>query len=109
MPEIDLSLLTQNRVTMLTGHPRGLSARELFDLDHLDDADGQVEILAPEDLDTITPSFVQGFLAASLSKLGADRLRMKYDVSRLPSVLQEDFETGIQRLLLHKRNFQGSH
>lgn len=108
MPMIDLSRLTRNEVTMLTGHPRGLSARELFDLDQLDAVTGQVEIHAPENLDTITPSFVQGFLAASLTKLGVDRLRKHYDVSNLPSFLQEDFETGIQRLMLHKRNTLGS-
>ena len=101
MPEIDLSLLTKDKVTMLTGHPRGLSARELYNLDQLDSSIDAVSIVAPEGLDTITPSFVQGFLAGSLRAIGVERLRKKYDLSHLPSFLQDDFETGIQRLLLH--------
>ena len=101
MAEIDLSRLTKKEVTMLTGHPRGLSARDMYELDALDSLPDDVIIVAPENLDTITPSFVQGFLAASLSTLGVDGLRRKYNTSNLPSDLQIDFETGIQRLLLH--------
>ena len=101
MPEIDLRLLTKGKVTMLTGHIRGLSARTMYDLDALDNNADAVSIVAPDNLDTITPSFVQGFLASSLQTMGVERLREQYDFSRLPSFLQEDFETGIQRLLLH--------
>ena len=87
---------------MLTGHPRGLHARELYDMDALDQADVVVEIHAPKNLDTITPSFVQGLFAGSLTSLGLDRLKSKYVVSSLPKILQDDFETGIQRLMLHR-------
>ncbi|MBM2322034.1 MULTISPECIES: hypothetical protein [Marivita] len=106
MTQIDLSRLTRNEVTMLTGHPRGLSARELFDLDSLDSFDEPVDIVAPTNLDTITPSFVQGFLAGSLSHMGVEKLRLKYRLSKLPDVLREDFETGIQRLLLHRQGLE---
>ncbi|THD71641.1 hypothetical protein E7681_17735 [Thalassobius vesicularis] len=103
MLTIDLSKLTRHKVTMLTGHPRGLEARTMYALDAIDGADETAVIVAPVELDTITPSFVQGFLAASLRHLGEENLRRKYDVSHLPSFLQEDFETGLQRLLLHLR------
>lgn len=103
MLTVDLAKLTQNKVSMLTGHPRGLEARKLYELDAADGGPEAVVIVAPEELDTITPSFVQGFLAASLKALGEAELRNKYDISNLPSFLQEDFETGLQRLLLHLR------
>ena len=104
MSEIDLSRLTKQKVTMLTGQQRGVSARELYRLDELDQKPDKVVVVAPDDLDTITPSFVQGFLAASLSRLGANELRKKYDMSNLPKMLQTDFQTGIERLLLHERS-----
>lgn len=104
MPRVDLNELTQNRVKMLTGHHRGLSGREHFHLDQLDTAPEAIVIVAPESLDAITPSFVQGFLAASLVKLGSDQFEKHYDFSRLPRLLQEDMRTGIERLKLHMRS-----
>lgn len=109
MTQIDLSRLTQNEVTMLTGHPRGLSARKLFDLDNLDDSENVVTIVAPRNLDTVTPSFVQGFFAASISRLGVEGLKARYSLSMLPGILREDFETGIERLRLHSRQAEAMH
>ncbi len=105
MPEIDLADLTKGTGTMLTGHERGLAARGHFKMDRFDaGADAEhIIIKSPANLDTVTPSFVQGFWAASLRALGENNLRSKYDTSKLPKVLQEDFETGLQRLLLHRR------
>jgi hypothetical protein len=102
MAEINLGELTKDQVTMLTGHPRGLAARDLYNLDALDEAQDIVVVRAPSNLDPVPPSFVQGLLAMSLRHLGEQRLREKYDFSALPSLLKEDFETGLSRLLLHK-------
>ena len=103
MATVDLERLTKNQVSMLTGHERGVQARELFALDSLEAGDDVVRIVAPKNLDTITPSFVQGLLAGSISKLGKDRVMSKYDFSTLPAALREDFVTGIERLAMHAR------
>ncbi len=109
MATVDLARLTKNEVSMLTGHERGVQARALFSLDSLDVQDDVVRIVAPTNLDTITPSFVQGFLARSISQLGRDRLFTKYDFSTLPAALREDFVTGIERLAMHARRSAAVH
>jgi hypothetical protein len=103
MVTVDLARLTKDEVSMLTGHERGVQARALFSLDSLEAQDDVVRIVAPTSLDTITPSFVQGFLARSISELGRDQLLSKYDFSTLPAALREDFVTGIERLTMHAR------
>lgn len=101
MPCVDLNRLTKGKVGMLTGHVRGEQARGMFNLDSIGERDEMWTFTAPSNLDTITPSFVQGLLGASLHRLGAERLRALLDLTRLPAILQEDFELGLQRLELH--------
>lgn len=109
MATVDLAQLTKNEVSMLTGHERGVQARQLYSLDRLEAEDGVVHIVAPASLDTITPSFVQGLLAQSISRLGRERLLSKYDFSTLPVALREDFVTGIERLAMHARRISAAH
>jgi predicted subunit of tRNA(5-methylaminomethyl-2-thiouridylate) methyltransferase len=101
MANIDLGRLTRGEVRMLTGHPRGLAAREFFELDTLFNS-GVVSIVAPDEIDTITPSFLQGFLARSIDQLGSDVFVQRVQLGKLPSHLRKDFETGIRRLLLRR-------
>jgi hypothetical protein len=109
MATVDLTRLTKNEVSMLTGHARGLHARDLFHLDELETSADSIEVLAPHSLDTITPSFVQGLFARSVSVLGDDGLRKKYDLSRLPSSLRDDILTGIARLAIHSKRMSLTH
>lgn len=104
MAQIDLKLLTKGEVFMLSGAPRGVAARELFKLDQLEQTDEAISICAPEDLDTVTPSFVQGFLAKSVVNLGAERFKSRFDLSGLPEYLAKDFLVGIERLLMRDSN-----
>lgn len=99
MAQLNLERLTKGEVRMLTGHARGVHARDLFHLDELDALTDVVSIIAPIGLDTVTPSFVQGLLAKSLQTLGPDRFKHKYDLSALPSIIQQDFLVGMDRLL----------
>lgn len=99
---IDLGKLTKGRVRMLTGHPRGLEARSLYDLDNVAAEDWEMEIIAPDDLDTITPSFVQGFLARSIDQVGAEEFVRRLNIGALPRHLRQDIETGVRRLLLRR-------
>lgn len=102
MATVNLRDLTRGEVRMLTGRPRGVSARELYKLDELDSKDEIVVIVAPDDLDTVTPSFVQGFLGRSLALRGAASFMKKFDLSRLDSLLAEDFRVGMERLIYRK-------
>lgn len=101
MTTIDLTVLTQNKVRMLTGHQRGVASRDHFNLDFLEQAEEQIVVIAPDNLETITPSFVQGLFAATVKRFGGDAPAKRYDFSRLPTTLQEDMIMGIERLKFH--------
>ena len=102
MATVDLTMLTRGEVRMLTGLPRGLSARDHFELDRLDQLGEPIVIVAPEDLDTVTPSFVQGFLARSLITLGTGGFMAKFDLSKLDGLIAADFRIGMERLVRRK-------
>lgn len=101
MPKVDLTELTKKKVRMLTGHIRGVQSREHFRLDDLEGGEEVIVITAPDDLEAITTSFVQGFLAGTIAKFGAAGISRHYDFSKLPVILQQDFQLGIERLKLH--------
>jgi hypothetical protein len=103
MATVDLTALTKNKVAMLTGHERGLQARIFFALDDLEEKQETLQVVAPANLDTITPSFVQGLLAGSVRRFGVEKLAKKYDFSLLPEALRQDFKMGIERLAIHAR------
>lgn len=106
MSSIDLLKLTKGEVRSLSGHDRGLAARGLFELDRLDVEAEPVVVQAPTDLDALTPSFVQGLFAASISRLGPEKFYAHYnfDVSQH---LKTDIELGVNRVLM-KRNIAGT-
>lgn len=105
MAKVDLGELTKGEVRVLTGQPRGVEASKLFGLEKLEQTDGVVSVVAPDDLDTVTPSFVQGFLNAAFERLGEEGLASKYDFTALHDYLQQDFDIGIKRLKLRKEAF----
>jgi len=100
--QIDLRKLVGNDGVILAGMERGVAARELFTLDSLDSGSDEVVITAPDNLEAISPSFVQGFLAGSLKHLGEDGLKTKYKFD-LDKHLCEDFSGGIKRLLMKRK------
>ncbi len=100
--QIDLSELVGDDGVVLAGMERGTAARNLFVLDSLDSGADDVVITAPENLEAISPSFVQGFLAGSLRHLGEDGLRSKYRFE-LNELLLEDIAGGIKRLLMKRK------
>lgn len=98
MIEIRLEDLTRGEVSVLSGHERGVSARTLFEMDRLDSSPEPVDIVIPETLEAVTPSFVQGFFGRSFKALGGkDGLMGRYHFLGR-SVVVEDFYTGIDRL-----------
>ncbi|MHA3977429.1 hypothetical protein ACW9UR_07090 [Halovulum sp. GXIMD14794] len=99
MTQLNLESLTRGEVRMLTGHQRGVSARDHFDLVTLEKSGDVIELVAPRNLDTVTPSFVQGFLAGSIARLGADGFSRVFSFEGLPNLIREDFEIGVERLI----------
>ncbi len=100
--QIDLTALLKDNGAVLAGMDRGVAAREAFDLDTLDAGADKVEIVAPEDLEAISPSFVQGFLSASYARLGESGLTEKYNFN-VDEFLKEDLLAGIQRLKMRRK------
>lgn len=99
---IDLIDLVGKDGVVLAGMERGTAAREHYSLDKLDTAADDVVVSAPENLEAISPSFVQGFLAGSLKNLGQDGLNSKYRFE-LNELLLEDIRDGIKRLVMKRR------
>jgi hypothetical protein len=102
MAKIDLIELTRGEVQVLTGQPRGVEASLMYKLTELEALNETIQILAPSDLDAITPSFVQGFLNSAFERLGGAGIHATYDFSQLSEHLQEDFEIGLKRLKLRR-------
>ena len=99
---IDLLKITKGEVRNLSGHPRGVAAREFFELDNLDEAGEIVEVCFPDNLLSVAPSFVQGMFAESYRNLGSEvafRNHFRWLASEL--ILQQ-LERGIQQILAHE-------
>lgn len=101
---IDLNTLTNNgEVHNLSGHDRGVAAREAFGLDRLDHHGAMVEINVPDHIYAISPSFVQGLLAASFQNLGRTRESFfaRYRLSA-SDLITRQFDRGISAILTNR-------
>ena len=101
---IDLDVLTENgKVHNLSGHERGLAAREKFALDRYDGEGAQVEIRVPDHIYAVSPSFVQGLLAASVQKLGLNRdaFFARYHLTA-SDLIKRQFDRGISAILTNR-------
>lgn len=103
MKQIDLKEFTKGSGRMLSGHERGLTAREFFKIDELESSGEPIKILAPDNLDAISPSFVQGLFHSSVTLQGGlDAFKSLYEIEA-SDIIQEDIFDGIRRLLLTRR------
>ena len=103
MTKIDLVQLTKGEVRNLSGHPRGLAARQLFELDRLDQVQGPVVVVVPADLDALTTSFFQGMFAKSLQTLGGRAEFLAHYRFEASQIILRQVDRGI-RTLLTRRN-----
>jgi hypothetical protein len=97
MLEIDLSELTNGgEVHNLSGHERGVAAREHFRLEDADASEESVRVIVPAYIYTLTPSFFQGMFAASVHASGNDRAKFfsRYKFAA-PAVVLQQIERGI--------------
>lgn len=97
---INLDELTAGKVHNLSGHMRGLAARQHFDLDQLDICDEPVEVIVPEHIYGLSPSFVQGLFAASVQRLGNDRETfLRHYRFRATDLVKRQLERGLSAIL----------
>lgn len=101
MTTIELVRLTKGEVSSLSGHNRGLAARELFKLDDVDKAFEVINVSAPDNLVAITPSFIQGMFARSVHTLGRERFFTHYKFD-FPNHLMTDVHLGIERAMMRR-------
>lgn len=91
MATLDLSPLTEDgRVHNLTGRDLGRRARDSFSVEALDAGDDPVEVLVPEHVYLITPSFFIGMFAQSVAGRGSvEAFFEKYKFQSAPQVLRQ--------------------
>ena len=68
---IHLADLTRGEVHNLSGHDRGLKAREMFSVAEMDSLPEEVVVVVPDDLDAISNSFFQGMFSDSVKQFGS--------------------------------------
>lgn len=100
MAEINFFDLTRGEVTSLAGHERGVVARRHFGLDELDNVQDAVRVVAPANLEALTPSFVQGLFADSVHRLG-EKFFAHYNFDLSPELVS-DIRVGIQRAQMRR-------
>ncbi len=94
---INLGVLAESgRVRNLSGKERGIAARQALGIDALDVAPGTVEVVVPDYLDAISPSYFQGLFSQSIARLqGRDGFLGKYHF-RASDELKQWIEIGIR-------------
>ena len=103
MPMLDLSRMLESGVDVLLGYDYGVRARRELGLDDLDHSAEPVVVPFPEHLDTIAPSFAQGFFGKSvLAHDGRDGFYRAYDFSDWPEDLQLQIDAGVARVLMDR-------
>lgn len=104
MAMIDLDLLTENgKVHNLSGHERGVAARQAFRLDQFDERAEAVEIRVPDHIYAVSPSFVQGLLAASLQRVGLNRDAFFAQYTLVATdLIKRQFDRGISAILTNR-------
>lgn len=97
MTTINLETLTKGEARNLTGQERGVAARQLFELEKLDQAGEIVEIIVPANLDAIATSFFQGMFANSVRRYGDAEFLKHYKFNARPEIMTQIFR-GIERV-----------
>lgn len=105
MIELSIDSFLQGKgVRNLSGHERGVAARDFFDLDELDTAEDEIVIVVPPSIDAIASSFFQGMFANSVREFESDEEFLEhYRFKASPSVFRQ-IEQGIRRIRTKRRS-----
>lgn len=105
MTEISLNEVAGGgRTRNLSGKERGIAARKMLKLDEYDAAPGEVVVMVPDYVDTISPSFFQGMFSQSIRTLsGKDSFLKKYRFEANDSI-KRWIEIGIRNASSSREN-----
>jgi hypothetical protein len=98
MAQIELKELTRDVVRSLNGQERGVAAREFFQVDELDRVNEPVIVRVPNNLDSISPSFLRGMFALSIAALGTSGF-MNHYVFDAPIEILEQVDRAVKGTL----------
>lgn len=101
MAKIDFNQLTENgRVHNLTGRDVGRRARESLNLDGFDESNETVDVLIPDHIFLVTPSFFIGMFAKSVLAAGdVETFFKKYRFTSPPQVTRQLRDAARRSLL----------
>lgn len=106
MTTIQLADLTKHEVRSLSGQERGFTARKHFQLDKLDNEQGPIVIAVPDDVDSISPSFLRGMFSTSIVALGLSAFLSHYVFDAKPQILKQ-VSRAVQSTMLDNDNLFG--
>lgn len=92
------SFLRGKSVRNLSGHERGVVAREFYGLDDLDAVDEVITFVISSEVDAIASSFFQGMFSKSVREFSTDEEFLShYKFLASPNVFSQ-IEQGIRRI-----------
>lgn len=98
MAKIDLAPLTDDgRVHNLSGKAKGQDARVALGIDQLDRASEPVDVVVPDDVYAISPSFFLGLFSQSISRFGSREAFLSHYVFRADNVVMDQVNDGIRQ------------
>jgi len=95
---LDLSAYTDAGVGVLAGRERGERVRREAGLDRADREGQAVQVVIPDDVDSVNSSFFLGLFEKSIFELGADEFRRRYSFLGIDA--EDVRDEGIRMALL---------
>lgn len=104
MATIDLERLTgDGKVHNLSGRERGLAARRMYHLDEIEKSDEPVDVIVPEYIYSLTPSFFQGFFGETVRARGYDAASFKRRFRfKAPDIVLQQLDRGLAAILTNR-------
>ena len=100
--EINFADITDVRVRNISGHERGVRAREKFKLDELDCENNVVRVIIPDEIEAIATSFFQGMFSSSVQRFGSKERFLSHYEFVAKSIVMEQILQGIKRSLTNR-------
>lgn len=85
---------------VFTGRDRGIEVRNASQIDSLEIENDKIEIIVPEDIGSINPSFLEEFLFNVVSKLKAEKFYQKFVfINEGRYKIKQDLIEAVDRIL----------
>jgi hypothetical protein len=98
--QIDLGVYRTIGSKVFTGRDRGIEVREKSKIDELEPTNDEIEIVIPDDIRSINPSFLEEFLNRVVTKLKEENFYKKFKfVSNGRYKIESDLNEAVDRIL----------